>query len=368
MDRSDYVARFSRAFRGLSRGLFAAIVFCFANAAAAQQFAGQTVNVIVNFSAGGPADLEARIIAQHLPKYLPGVTAIVVRNVGGGGGRIGVNQLGSASSARDRLNIGYFTWTPVDQIIGEPTLLVRYNDLKVIAGVVQTTLLYIRRDTPPGIKRPSDVARARLIRVGTLGPSNRSTIRMRLALDLLGAKYDAIHGYKGLSDVDLALQRNDIQMTTNALSGYFASTKPNLVDSGIAMPLLQYDRADGLPGRSPELPDVPTFLEVYKEVFGKDAMPSGEKWQALQLLTRILDSMFRAVFMAPTAPAAAVEEMRGAFAKLGKDQDFIAQYEKIAFSKLRFTLGAEAERVITELGDVQPPMANFLRRYIDESR
>jgi tripartite-type tricarboxylate transporter receptor subunit TctC len=279
-----------------------------------------------------------------------------------------VNQLGAASSARDRLNIGYFTWNPVDQIIQEPTLHVRYNDLKVIAGVMQISLLYVRRDTPPGLAKPADIARAPLIRVGALGPTNRGWIRMRLALELLGAKYEAIPGYKGLSDIDLALQRNDVQMSTNALSGYFASTKPSLIDTGIAIPLLQYDRADGLPGRSPDLPDVPTFLEVYKEIHGKNAMPTGEKWQALQLLTRILDSMFRTVFMAPAAPAAAVEEMRGAFAKLGADPEFIAQYEKVAFSKLRFIMGAEAERIIAELGTIQPSMVDFLRKYIQGSR
>ena len=346
-------------------GLLSMILLALSNTSLAQQFAGQTVNVVVNFSAGGPTDIEARIVAAHLPKYLQGVTAVIVRNVGGGGGRIAVNQLGTATSTRDRLNIGYFTWNPVDQIIQEPTLLVRYNDLKVIAGVVQASLLYIRRDTPPGINRPADIARAPLIRVGTLGPTNRGWIRMRLALELLGVKYEAIPGYKGLSDIDVALQRNDVQMSTNAFSGYFASTKPNLVDAGIAIPFLQYDRADGLPGRSPELPDVPTFLELYKEVFGRDAMPSGEKWEMLQFLTRLLDSMFRSVFMAPNAPAAAVEEMRSAFAKLGRDPEFIAQYEKVAFSKLRFIMGAEAERVIAELDNIRPPMVSFLRKYME---
>lgn len=345
-------------------GLFSMILLAFANTGFAQQFAGQTVNVIVNFSAGGPTDIEARIVAAHLPKYLQGVNAVIVRNLGGGGGRIAVNQLGTASSTRDRLNIGYFTWNPIDQIIQEPTLLVRYNDLKVIAGVVQASLLYIRRDTPPGINKPADIARSPLIRVGTLGPTNRGWIRMRLALELLGVKYEAIPGYKGLSDIDIALQRNDVQMSTNALSGYFASTKPNLVDTGIAIPFLQYDRADGLPGRSPDLPDVPTFLELYKDVFGKDAMPSGEKWEMLQFLTRLLDTMFRSVFMAPGAPAPAVEEMRGAFAKLGKDPEFIAQYEKVAFSKLRFIMGAQAERVIAELDHIKPSMVSFLRKYM----
>ena len=112
-------------------GLFSLIMLVLLNDAFAQQFAGQTVNVIVNFTAGGPTDIEARIVAAHLPKYLQGVNAVIVRNVGGGGGRIAVNQLGTAASARDRLNIGYFTWNAYS--------LINYPD--IIVGMLTIGLL-----------------------------------------------------------------------------------------------------------------------------------------------------------------------------------------------------------------------------------
>ena len=41
----------------------------------------------------------------------------------------------------------------MDQIIQEPTLHVRYNDLKFIAGLRSLTLVYIRRDTPRNHRR-----------------------------------------------------------------------------------------------------------------------------------------------------------------------------------------------------------------------
>lgn len=339
----------------------------FANSAAAQNFAGQPVTLIVNYSPGGPTDLEARILAQHLPKYLQGVDVVVVRNVSGGGGAIGVNQLGEASG-RERLNVGFFTWDPMSQILREPNLRVRFNDLKFIAGMRQTNLLYIRRDTAPGINKPADVAKARTFRAGSMSARDWSTLRQRLALDLLGAKYETISAYKGVRDVDTAIMQGDIQLMSNSLPGYFSFTKPNLVDKGIVMPLLQYDRADGLPGRSPDLPDVPAFLEVYKDVWGQGATPSGEKWQALQLLTRLMEKMTRTVFMPPAAPEPAVAEMRGALEKLSKDPQFIAQYEKIALTPPRFIIGAEGERVIAELGNVSPSMVSFFRQYIETGR
>ncbi|MBI2317934.1 MAG: hypothetical protein HYU75_13315 [Betaproteobacteria bacterium] len=273
------------------QALLFSLLLAAGSAVYAQQFAGQVVTMIVNYGAGGPTDIEARIVAKHLPKYLQGVSTVIVRNVGGGGGNIGVNQLGEAAE-RDRLNISFFTWDPIDQFLQNPALKVRYNDLKFIAGFKMTTLLYVRRDTPPGISKPTDVAKAPLFKAGTLAPSSHATVRMRLALDLLGAKYETIAGYKGLADVIMAVRRNDVQLSNISLPSWSVSVKPQLVDTGMAVPVLQYGtlRPEGAAGRSIDLPNVPTFLEVYKEVWGKDAMSSGEKWDALQLLTRILDS------------------------------------------------------------------------------
>ena len=349
--------------------LVAAVLAQVAGFASAQQFSGRVVTMIVNYSAGGPTDIEARIVARHLPKYLQGVGSVVVRNVGGAGGNIGVNQLGE-SPERDRLNVGYFTWDPVAQLIQDKSLRVRYNDLKFIAGFRQMQLAYIRRDTPPGINRSADVVKAPNIRAGALSPQSHGTVRQRLALDLLGAKYETIAGYKGLNEIELAVRRGDIQVANNSLPGWYGSVKPNLVDTGIVMPLFQYDteRPDGTLGRNPDLPDVPAFLEVYKDVWGKDAMPSGERWQALRLLTRILDNMYRTVFMPPIAPAAAVEEMRQAFEKLSTDAEFIADYAKVVRTKPRFIIGAQGEALISELGKLQPSFLSFLRNYVDAGR
>ena len=347
-------------------GLLAATTLALGNAAFAQQFSGRIITMIVNYPVGGPSDIEARLVARHLPKYLQGVTSVIIRNVGGAGGIIGVNMIGEAPE-RDRLTVGYITFNPINQLVQDPTLHVRYNDLKLIVGIRQSSLLYIRRDTPPGINRPADVVKARIIKAGALGPGGTGTLRQRLSLDLLGAKYETIGGYKGLGEIEVAVRRGDLHLTNTSLSSWFASVRPNLVDSGIVMPLFQYDyeRPDGTLGRNPELPDVPAFLEVYKEVFGKDAMPSGEKWQALMFISRILDSMYRAVFMPPIAPAAAVEEMRGAFEKLASDAEFIADFEKVVKLKPSFIIGAQGEAIISELGKVPPEIPGFLRKFIE---
>jgi hypothetical protein len=69
-------------------------------------------------------------------------------------------------------------------------------------------------------------------------------------------------------------------------------------------------------------------------VKGAGAMPEGPRWQSLQLLNRIMDSMYRTVFMPPTATPAAAQEMRGAFEKLAADPEFVAACERVVKTKV----------------------------------
>jgi tripartite-type tricarboxylate transporter receptor subunit TctC len=333
----------------------------------AQAFAGRVVNVIVNFSPGGPTDLEARVFGQHLPRFLKGTSAVVVRNVAGAGGLIGVNQLGEVSE-KDKLNIGFFTWDPMHQILKHPNLRVQFNDFKFIAGMQQTNLLYVRRDTAPGIAKPADIAKANPFLAAVLSNgSDWSALRLGLGLDLLGAKYRIITGYKGTREADMAMMQGDIQLVSNSLPGYNSFAKPSLVDKGLAIPLFQYERGDGNLKRSPDLPGVPTFLEVYREINGADANPGGEKWEALQFLNKTVARMARVIFMPPNAPDAAVAELRSAVEKMAKDPQFIAEYEKAALTPAHFVQGADGERVIADLKTVPPTMVTFFNQYIQSN-
>jgi hypothetical protein len=73
-----------------------------ADTACAQFYKGKTVTMIINYPAGGPTDIEGRIVAQHLPAHIPGKPTIVIKNVGGAGGVIGTNQLAEAAPNGDQ--------------------------------------------------------------------------------------------------------------------------------------------------------------------------------------------------------------------------------------------------------------------------
>jgi tripartite-type tricarboxylate transporter receptor subunit TctC len=330
----------------------------------AQFYKGKTVTMMINYPPGGPTDIEGRIIARHLDRHIPGNPTIVVKNVGGAAGNLGANQLGE-QSPRDGSIFGFFTWNFIDQVLGAEGLRIKYQDFGAIAGVQQPNVIYSRKDIPPGIAKAQDILKAKDFKVGALGNTSTQMLFSTLSLDLLGVKYKIVAGYKGLKEVETAVQQNEVQLSSTSLPGFTASITPTMVKTGIVVPLYYFDieDANGNFRPSPALPDVPTFLEVYKSIHGKDKMPSGQNWEALRFVTRIMNAMFRTAFLPPNAPKEALRDLRLAFANLWKDEQFLSDYEKTVRTRPGFVTGDEGDKIISSLGTVKPELVKFLRDY-----
>ena len=158
----------------------------FPASAFAQFYKGKTITMIINYPAGGPTDIEGRIVAQHLPAHIPGNPTIVIKNVGGAGGIIGSNQLGEASPNGE--TIGFFTLDMVAQLVGNTAIRTNYSDFVLIAGVESPLVAYMRKDTPPGVNVATDLMKTKDFKALSLNAQNSNTVNQLLALDLLGSK------------------------------------------------------------------------------------------------------------------------------------------------------------------------------------
>ena len=153
-------------------------------------------------SARRPTDIEGRIVARHLARHIPGNPTIVVQNMSGGGGVTGINFLGEVAK-HDGLTLGYFTGPYNHQMMKSSTLRVDLMKVPFIASVQGVTVCYIRSDVPPGIKKPTDIAKAERFRAGGLSFDSNKDLRFRLAFDVLGVKYDYVTGYNSSNDARL---------------------------------------------------------------------------------------------------------------------------------------------------------------------
>jgi len=82
--------------RKLIRGALAAALALVAGVVSAQQYPTKPVSVVVPFAAGGPTDVVARTMAEAMSRAMGGAP-IVVENVAGAGGTIGVTKVARAT-------------------------------------------------------------------------------------------------------------------------------------------------------------------------------------------------------------------------------------------------------------------------------
>src|SRR5215470_2668912 len=66
------------------------------------------ITLLSNFAPGGPNDIEARLLARHLSRHIPGGPPVIVQNREGAGGLVGAKYMGEVAP-RDGSVFGYLT-------------------------------------------------------------------------------------------------------------------------------------------------------------------------------------------------------------------------------------------------------------------
>ena len=90
--------------KSLLAAALGAMLPVFITGAAAQSYPDKPINVIVPFAAGGPTDVVARILGEHMSRTLG--QQLVVENVGGAGGSTGMTRVAAAAPDGYTLGVG----------------------------------------------------------------------------------------------------------------------------------------------------------------------------------------------------------------------------------------------------------------------
>lgn len=347
----------------------ASLILDATGAAAAEKafYQGKNIIFLINFAAGGPTDIEGRIVARHLGKYIPGNPTLIPQNMAGAGGVTGMNFLGEVAKP-DGLTMGYFTGPYNHQMMRTPGLRVDLAKLPFVASVASVTVCYIRSDVPPGIKKPTDIAKAQRFRAGGLSFDSNKDLRFRLAFDILGLKYDYVTGYNSSNDARLAVQRGEIHYHDENIPGYRGVVEPQLVKTGIVTPLYYHDfvKPDGTMGKSPDYPELNSFTEIYTQIHGK--APTGIKYEALKAANMASQNLSRVAMLPPGSSPEAVATLRQAFTALSKDEEFIGEAKKVMRFHPRFEVGEDGERIKQKVLSAPPELIDFVRQFIEQER
>ena len=224
--------------------------------APAELYKGQIVTIYVGLSPGGGYDLNARLLAKYLGRYLPGQPQVIVRNMPGGGGLVMTNYVANVPP-KDGLHIGApQRGIPFEPLLGDASNA-KYDPVKLnwIGSVNADTSVAVatRRS---GVKTWQDLRIRELIVAGT-GVGTESVVVPYVLRNILGLKLKVIAGYPGGSEMNLAMQRGEVD-GRGAFS--WTSLKPHRkdwVESGELSILYQQALR-----KHPDIPDVPLVIDL----------------------------------------------------------------------------------------------------------
>jgi tripartite-type tricarboxylate transporter receptor subunit TctC len=339
-----------------------------ASDARAQDFyAGKQLTILVNYDAGGPTDLEARVLGRHIGKHIAGHPNIIVQNMGGAAGLIGTKYL-SEIAPKDGLMMGYFTAATQRYVSNPERFTVDFRTYEFIAVVPSGRIHFMRTDVKPGIRTAADIVKSQDLVVGGLGRDQPKDMAMRLTLDLLGVPYKYVTGYNSSAQAMLAMQRGEISYYADSPPIYSTKVEP-LVQSGELIPVFYDPGFDGstfsVPKQMRGLPVQP-FHEFYKSV-KNGAMPSGPLWDAYQSLLTVNGTMYRLIALPPGVPPAAVNALRQAVLRLNDDKEFLAEAQKTMGEAPEYVTSAALNDDVRKGLSIKPELKAFMAEYVKKA-
>ena len=337
----------------------------FANAEQGRFYEGKRLNVIVNYGAGGSTDILARLFAKHLEKHIPGNPEVIVTNMAGAGGIVATNHMGEVAKA-DGLTLAFFATPFMQYALKDPALTVDLSKFVWLGGFGQTAMCFIRKDAGTGIESVDNLLEIGEFKLGGYRATSSTDIRMLLGLDILGASYRHVTGYRSSAKVLAALLQNEVSYSCGSASLYRKSFEPNLVEPGLAVPLYYYSLVDaeGVPVKDALFENIPTFVEVHEKLKGEK--PSGMPFEALTAVNNIAATLLRGVFLPEGAPDEAAEALRIAWKALPEDDEFIADYRSIVGAPPSLLDGVQAKAQLDSLANLEPDIITFIKGYILE--
>ncbi|HYJ15859.1 MAG TPA: tripartite tricarboxylate transporter substrate-binding protein [Candidatus Limnocylindria bacterium] len=334
-----------------------ALVFVVPVNASAQApfYQDKTIRIVAGYGAGSVDDAWTRLIARYLAKHIPGNPNMIVQNMPGAGAMIAANYVYKVAKP-DGLTLGgirsglYF-----DQLVGRQQVQFDWPKFTWLGSPTQVEqLIYIRANTP--YKTIADVRKAAVPpKCGATGTSSTGYYTGNLLEETLGAKFQTLTGYKDGPDIELAVERDEVQCRGISIETLFG--REPLIGwhkSGFIRVLIQTGSK-----RDPRLADVPTIWELMSEHKTPDA--------GIRLAKIILavGAFGRPYVSSPGLPPERAKIIQGAFKKTITDPDFQAQAKE---RKLEIDpvggeeLAALAREVIAQPTEVVERMKRLLEK------
>ena len=282
---------------------------------AADYYAGKQIEMLIGADVAGGYDIYARAVARYLGKYIPGNPNVIPRNMPGAGSAIAGGQLYRVSP-KDGTVIGALMPGAIMGRLLDERASTLFDPTKFIyIGTADSGTRVCMTYENSTTKTYADaLANKTIMAASQAGGATRDYAAIHN--HATGTKFDVISGYKGTSDIMLAMERGEAA----GLCGFdFSSLKSQKSDwlRDKKINILMQDALDP----EPEL----TAMGV-PQIWGYIKNDLDKKATELILSQQLFG---RSYVVPPDTNPEAVQILREAFNKTMADKDFLAEADRL---------------------------------------
>ncbi|MFN4281355.1 MAG: Bug family tripartite tricarboxylate transporter substrate binding protein [Alphaproteobacteria bacterium] len=310
-------------------------------------YKSRPLTVLVGYSPGGGYDTHVRGVMRYYSRHLPGNPTITVQNMTGAGSLVATNHLYNLA-AKDGSVIGMVRAPVLEPLTG--TSASNFDATKfnwIGSGMTEFTVCALLG--APTVKTFADATKTQITLAGS-GPGSDDDMISKMLIKLLGLKAKVVSGYPGGNEMQLAVERGEVDGRCGWSFTSIKLIKPEWITENKLKFLASLSME-----RWPELPDTPSIMEIAQT----------EEQKSI-LKVAILSADLGRPFMAPPGvPADRVAALRDAFVKTIKDPDYVAEVTK---RKETPTLvdGQRAEAIIKDLFSTPPEVLKKAKAIVNE--
>jgi tripartite-type tricarboxylate transporter receptor subunit TctC len=319
-------------------------------AQAADYYSGKQIEMLIGADVAGGYDIYARAVARHLGKYIPGNPNIIARNMPGAGSAIAGGQLYRVSP-KDGTVIGALMPGAIMGRLLDERASTLFDPTKFIyIGTADSgTRVCMTYATSPTKTYADALANKTIMAASQAGGATRDYAAIHN--HATGTKFDIVSGYKGTSDITLAMERGEV----SGLCGFdFSSLKSQKSDwlRDKKVNIIMQDALDP----EPELTamGVPQIWSYIKNDIDKTAT---ELILSQQLFGR-------SYVVPPDTNPEAVKILREAFNKTMLDKDFLADAERLRIS-ITASTGEKLQEVVQRVHGSDKTVVDRAKKLIE---
>jgi tripartite-type tricarboxylate transporter receptor subunit TctC len=273
-------------------------------------YEGKTISFVVGLAPGGGYDVYARLLARYFPRYVPGNPKVIVENRPGAASATAATYV-YRIAPKDGTVVGVtLEILPLYQKVFAERVGFDMSKVHWIGNMATMNSMIAVSDKSP-VKTVSDMRKYEAS-LGSTGVLSLTYIVPALLNSLHGAKFKIVMGYRGTSEIDLAIERGELHGAGGQWTRY-VSGRPQWIASGKIMPLLQFGLDD-----DPLMKSAPQL----------SSLAENDRQRAIYRIISSAPRFARAMWVAPEVPADRVDILRKAFAQALKDPGFLADAAK----------------------------------------